>query len=84
MAEKLFTIYTTGTCPYCDLAKDLLQEHGLSFDEIRLSGDPEEREALRLKAKGRTSVPQIFKGEEPIGGYEDLLKRVHQFEKAEV
>lgn len=82
MQKEVFTVYTTQTCPYCDMAKGLLKSKGLAFKEMNLTGDESAREALRIKAGGRTSVPQIFLGERHIGGYDDLLKQVHQFEKA--
>jgi glutaredoxin 3 len=49
----------------------LLKRKGLDFEDI-LVGDPEtRREMERLSA--RRSVPQIFIGAEPIGGYDDLV-----------
>ena len=37
-------IYTTGTCPYCIHAKQLLKERGVTaLDEIRIDLVPAER-----------------------------------------
>jgi glutaredoxin 3 len=65
-------IYTTATCPYCMRAKMLLAEKHVAFDEIRVDGDPELRAAMSERADGRTSVPQIFIDDRPIGGCDDL------------
>jgi glutaredoxin 3 len=64
-------IYTTNTCPYCTMAKKLLQDKKLSYTEIRVDLDDEEREKM-IARSGRRSVPQIFIGDAHIGGYDDL------------
>ena len=66
------TIYTTGLCPYCYRAKSLLKRKGASFHEIDVSWDAEQRAAMRDRAGGRNTVPQIFVGNEHIGGCDDL------------
>lgn len=64
-------IYTTPYCPYCHAAKGLLDEKGVSFTEIDVTGDHEERARL-AQVTGQRTVPQIFIGEESIGGYDEL------------
>ncbi len=66
------TIYTTSLCPYCHMAKRLLAQKGAAFEEIDVGRLPGLREAMRVKAGGRTSVPQIWIGERHIGGCDDL------------
>jgi glutaredoxin 3 len=68
------TIYTTRTCSFCYAAKSLLTKKGLSFDEIDVSADPAARQRMMLRANGRRSVPQIFIGENHVGGNEDLYE----------
>lgn len=65
------TIYTTGYCPYCVRAKDLLKRKGVAFNEINAEDDAV-REAMIVKAGGRRTVPQIFIGETHVGGCDDL------------
>ncbi len=65
-------IYTTASCPYCHRAKALLNERGLAFEEISVDGDPAARSAMRARANGRYTVPQIFFGDRHIGGCDDL------------
>lgn len=64
-------VYTTATCPYCKLAKDLLTERHIAFEEIRVDIDDQQREEMMRKSQRRT-VPQIFINDQPIGGYDDL------------
>jgi glutaredoxin 3 len=66
------TIYTKGWCPYCSAAKELLSQKGIAFDEIEISGNAQEREAMVRRAGGRSTVPQIFIGERHVGGCDDL------------
>lgn len=65
-------IYTTSTCPYCHAAKQLLNKKGVPFDEIDVTGKPDQRRAMTAQAAGRTSVPQIFIGARHVGGCDDL------------
>jgi glutaredoxin 3 len=66
------TIYTKGWCPYCSAAKKLLTEKGADFTEIDIEKKPEARAEMIQKAKGRSTVPQIFIGEKHVGGCDDL------------
>lgn len=63
-------VYTTDYCPFCDAAKDLLSARGIPFQAIDVS-NPEDKVALKERTGWRT-VPQIFIGEEMIGGYQEL------------
>ena len=65
-------IYTTPVCPYCAMAKRLLQKKGVRYSEIDVSRDPALREAMIQRAKGRRTVPQIFINGQHIGGSDDL------------
>ena len=70
-AMKPVRMYSTRICPYCVRAKMLLRDRGVPFEEIDVSGDHDARQWL-VKATGRRTVPQIFIGEEPIGGFDEL------------
>jgi glutaredoxin 3 len=69
--RKAVRVYTTGFCLYCRLAKQLLRERGIPFEEIDVGGDAAARRWL-AEATGRRTVPQIFIGEQAIGGYDEL------------
>ena len=68
---KPVRMYSTMVCPYCIRAKLLLKERGIAYEEIDVTGDWEARQWL-VKATGRRTVPQIFIGDEPIGGFDEL------------
>lgn len=64
-------MYSTEPCPYCSQAKALLESRGLAFEEINLSKDPEGRAELAART-GMMTFPQVFVGEELIGGFTEL------------
>lgn len=68
------TMYTTKVCPYCIAAKRLLNKKGAAFEEVDVSFDPAKREELVKLSGGRMTVPQIFIGEQHIGGCDDLYE----------
>ncbi|MGE9658927.1 glutaredoxin 3 [Snodgrassella alvi] len=66
------TMYTTGVCPYCQMAKALLKQKGVTdINEIRVDTDAQIREQM-MQRTGRRTVPQIYIGEVHVGGYDDL------------
>ncbi len=64
-------IYTTAICPYCMMAKRLLDKKGLTYTEINVDAEPGLREAMVLKTNRRT-VPQIYIGDYHVGGFDEL------------
>ena len=67
------TIYTTVSCVFCLRAKDYLRARGVAYEEVDVTGDEAARARLVERAQGRRTVPQIFVGDVPIGGYTDLV-----------
>ena len=70
MSAKV-TIYTGSFCGYCAAALRLLKSKGVEYDEIKVSADPELRLQMERRS-GRHTVPQVFVGEQHLGGYDDL------------
>ena len=66
-------IYTKAFCPYCWRAKALLEAKGVEYREISVDYGGELREQMIQRAKGRTTVPQIFIREHHVGGCDDLV-----------
>ena len=66
------TIYTKPYCGYCHAAKRLLASKGVDFTEIDVSASPERRREMIQKAKGRSTVPQIWIGDIHVGGFDDI------------
>lgn len=69
---KQIEIYTTPICPYCMMAKRLLDQKGVAYTEINVMGDAMAKEAMMQRANGRHTVPQIFVGDTHVGGADDL------------
>jgi glutaredoxin 3 len=70
-------IWSKYQCPFCDQAKALLTQKGIAFEERKI-GDGWTKEDLLESVPTARSVPQIFLGEEHIGGFTELKKH---FEK---
>ncbi|MGP1397425.1 MAG: glutaredoxin 3 [Inquilinaceae bacterium] len=66
------TIYTSPFCGYCAMAKRLLKQKGVDFEEIDVMLRPARKAEMVDRAGGRSTVPQIFIGDIHIGGCDDL------------
>lgn len=66
-------LYSRDNCQWCDKAKELLTSNGLEFVELKLGVDYT-KEFLQNKTgiNKRLTVPQIFVGDDHIGGYDHL------------
>jgi len=76
-------MYSTGVCPYCQMAERLLRSKGVSaIDKIRVDLEPERR-AEMMEKTGRRTVPQIYIGDRHVGGFDDLsaLDRAGQLDE---
>ena len=71
-------IYTSPLCGYCHMAKRLLDQKGVDYNEINVMGDEAGRAQMVSRAPGARTVPQIFIGETHVGGSDDL----HALERA--
>ena len=71
MSDPKVVMYTTGWCPYCTRARELLKNKGVGFEEIDVDARPEARTEMMARS-GRHTVPQIFIGETHVGGCDDL------------
>ena len=69
---KPVIVYTTPICPYCVRAKSLLKKKGAQFEEIDVFMDSGARDEMESKSNGRRTVPQIFIGEQHVGGCDEL------------
>jgi glutaredoxin 3 len=66
-------IYTQPWCPFCERAVHLLTSKGVEFREIDApNGSASRRQAVE-RSGGRTTVPQIFIGGQPIGGCDEMV-----------
>jgi glutaredoxin len=68
-------VWSQYNCSYCDQAKALLKSKGIYFEERKI-GDGYTREELLEAVPTARTVPQIFLGEELVGGFTELKKRL--------
>ena len=78
--EKEIKIYSKSSCVYCKMAKALMRDFGLTYEEIIMDEDEtrqsfykEQSELLKTEIK---SVPQIFMDSLYIGGYQQLKEKL--------
>ena len=72
---KKVTIYSTTHCGYCRSAKYVLENEEIPYTEIDVTNDDAKRQWL-VQVTGHRTVPQIFIGEQPIGGYTELCQLI--------
>ena len=68
-------VWSKDQCPYCDQDKNLLKMKGIEFEERNVSKDWTREQLLEAVPNART-VPQIFLGEELVGGFNELRQRL--------
>lgn len=76
----MFVIYSKPGCSYCEQAKNVLSEAGLNYNELILDvgqvKDPSKTYTtvpqLKQRVPDARTVPQIFHGDQLIGGFEAL------------
>ena len=64
-------VWSKYHCPYCDQAKALLTQKGYEIEERKIGDGYTKEELLEAVPTARTA-PQIFIGEEHVGGYQEL------------
>ena len=76
-----YKIYATETCPFCSMAKNMLERKGYKYEYITLSAGSELITELQTMTRHHT-VPLIFEVDEEnnyekfIGGFDELQKQI--------
>lgn len=68
-------VWSKYGCTFCDQAKSLLELKGIEYEERKI-GDGWTKEDLLESVPTARTLPQIFLGEEFVGGYTELKKRL--------
>lgn len=68
MTKKVI-VYTTGTCPWCQRAKEFLKGKKIKFEEVRVDQDRKRAEEM-IEKSGQTGVPVIEIGDNIIIGFD--------------
>ena len=64
-------VWSKDMCPYCERAKILLKQKGIEIEERKIGAGWTKEQLIESIPNART-VPQIYLGEEYIGGYTEL------------
>jgi glutaredoxin 3 len=67
-------VWSKKDCGYCVMAKNLLKNQGVEFEERNISQGPWTREQLLEAVPHARTLPQIFLDGNLIGGYDQLKK----------
>ncbi|MBX2838106.1 MAG: glutaredoxin 3 [Gammaproteobacteria bacterium] len=67
------TVYESALCGFCRAAKHLLDKKGWAYDSLVVDGNPELRRTMEERS-GRHTVPQIWIGDQHVGGFDDLAE----------
>ena len=65
-------MYTKMGCPFCNRARRLLTEKGVTIEEYDITMGGPKRAEMLARAPGSGTVPQIFIGDHHVGGSDDL------------
>ena len=70
-------MYSTRFCPYCMRARGLLDSKKVDYTDIGVDGRADLRNEM-IERSGRYTVPQIWIGEQHVGGFDDLAQLERQ------
>lgn len=74
MLEGSYVIIGRDNCPYCDMAKTTLNDHGGVYHYFNTQEHPEFRDFLI--AMGFKTVPQVWRNGKYLGGFHELSAHI--------
>ena len=72
MQKAKVTVYLTQACPFCLMARELLDSKAVEYEVIDLSQDPDRQATTSAILPGHTTVPLVLIDGDAIGGYTEL------------
>ena len=66
-------VWSNIGCHFCEMAKTLLEQKGIEYEERNLAKDWKVQDLLEAVPNART-VPQIFIDDKYIGSYDKLVE----------
>ena len=66
--DKKVVVFTSNTCPYCNMAKEYLNDKNVDFEEKNIQTDKAARD--ELMKMGHLGVPVILVGDEEVVGFD--------------
>lgn len=74
--EHSVSIYTTPSCQYCKMAKELFKEHNIAYSEYNVAVDAEKRNDM-IERSGQMGVPVIeIDGNLVVGFNKELISKL--------
>ena len=80
---KEVIIYSTDPCSFCRRVKGILSSHGVDFEEINLTKDPDGRVEL-VQRTGMMTFPQVTVDGELLGGFAEVQEAAEDGSLAEL
>ncbi len=68
---KNVKVYSTSTCPYCTVAKNLLEEQNIEFENVDVGNDQEAAKEM-IEKSGQMGVPVIDIDGEILVGFDKV------------
>ena len=69
---KKIHLYILSQCPFCVAAKAMLDEKGWEYTQTVVDNSPDLWMEMMEKSGGGNTAPQIFFGDQCIGGYSEM------------
>ena len=69
-------VWSKNACPFCDQAKGLLKMKGIEYEERNITQGNWSKEQLLEAVPNARTLPQIFLGDNYIGGFTELKKHL--------
>lgn len=74
------TVFSSDGCPHCWRVKNELNRLQIPFLEISITAHPEKREDM-IKLANRFSTPQVFFNTRHVGGADETIQQLQEWEK---
>jgi glutaredoxin-like YruB-family protein len=68
MAQPKVIIYSTPTCPYCNMAKEYFKKNNIEYTDYNVQIDIEKRKEMLAKS-GQLGIPVILIDDQVIIGF---------------
>lgn len=68
-------VWSREQCTYCEQAKQLLAQRGITYEERKIGAGFTREQLLEAVPSART-LPQVFLDDELIGGFKELRERL--------
>ena len=73
-SSKTYTVYSKRNCSFCVRAIDLIEHQGFQVQVKKIDENSEYFQEMRNLAPSMRTMPVIFKDNNLIGGYSDLVE----------